>query len=825
MKRLFTLVIAILAAVSMYGQAPQRLSYQAVIRNAANNLVSNAAVGMRISILQGSAAGPSVYVETQTPTTNINGLATIVIGTGTLVSGNFTTINWGANTYFIKTETDPAGGTNYTITGTTQILSAPYALYANTAGSAVSAAPAGAASGDLTGNYPNPAIAANAVTAAKIANGSVTVAKINATGTPGANNFLQGNGAWSAVDISTADVTGNLPVARLNSGTSASATTFWRGDGTWGTPTTNPTGTAGGDLTGTYPNPTIAANAVTGTEIANGSVTVAKMSATGTPGANNFLQGNGIWSAVDISTADVTGNLPVSRLNSGTSASATTFWRGDGTWGTPTTNPTGAAGGALTGTYPNPTIAANAVTGTEIANSSVTVAKISAVGTPSANTVLQGNGTWNTVDLGSDVSGNLPVTRLNGGTSATVNTFWRGDGTWSVATPTGTAGGDLMGNYPNPTIDTNAVTSIKIADGTIATADLGNNAVTVAKINATGTPGSNNFLQGNGSWSAVDISTADITGNLPIARLNSGTSASATTFWRGDGTWATPAAPPTGAAGGDLMGTYPNPTIDTSAITSIKIADGTIATADLGNSAVTVAKINATGTASANTFLQGNGAWSAVDISSADVTGNLPVTKLNSGTAASATTFWRGDGTWATPPSGAALPTQTGNEGKFLTTNGTTTSWGTAGPSLYDDNNTRLGSIISFGRSYATVITSTGYIVDILLTPNGTNQFPIDQIYWSGSNCTGTPFLNDGGITGSVIYSKMLCYSGKTGLLYAPSNPNANGCSISTAHPPAATIENPSCMSGGGSSGWNITFITFTAAGLPNTIFYPLTIK
>jgi hypothetical protein len=234
MKKLFTIAIMILASVGVYAQAPQRLSYQAIIRNAANTLVSNLPVGMRISILQGTAAGPSVYVETQTPTTNVNGLATIVIGTGTLVSGNFTTISWSTNTYFIKTETDPAGGTNYTITGTTQILSAPYALYANAAGSA---APTGAAGGDLAGStYPNPVIAANAVTGTKIANNTIPVGKISATGTASANNFLQGNGIWSAVDISTADVTGNLPVTKLNSGTSASATTFWRGDGTWATP-------------------------------------------------------------------------------------------------------------------------------------------------------------------------------------------------------------------------------------------------------------------------------------------------------------------------------------------------------------------------------------------------------------------------------------------------------------------------------------------------------------------------------------------------------------------------------------------------------------
>jgi len=94
---------------------------------------------MQISILQGSASGTAVYVETQTPTTNANGLTSIEIGGGTVLSGNFSTINWANGPYFVKTETDPdgtTGGIYYTITGTSQLLSVPYALYAANAGTA-----------------------------------------------------------------------------------------------------------------------------------------------------------------------------------------------------------------------------------------------------------------------------------------------------------------------------------------------------------------------------------------------------------------------------------------------------------------------------------------------------------------------------------------------------------------------------------------------------------------------------------------------------------------------------------------------------------------
>jgi len=133
MNKFYTFFAAILLTTSTFAQAPEKMSYQAVIRDAANALVANQTVGMRISILQTTATGTAVYVETQTPTTNINGLVSLEIGTGTVITGTFANINWANGPYFIKTETDPTGGTNYTITGTSQLLSTPYALHAKTA--------------------------------------------------------------------------------------------------------------------------------------------------------------------------------------------------------------------------------------------------------------------------------------------------------------------------------------------------------------------------------------------------------------------------------------------------------------------------------------------------------------------------------------------------------------------------------------------------------------------------------------------------------------------------------------------------------------------
>ena len=120
-------------SAGLYAQSPQKLSYQAVIRDANGILVSDHKVGIRIQILTTSETGPEVYVEEHSPTTNVNGLVNLEIGAGTLVTGDFAGIDWSNGTYFIKMEADTEGGTNYSVAGVSQILSVPYALHAKTA--------------------------------------------------------------------------------------------------------------------------------------------------------------------------------------------------------------------------------------------------------------------------------------------------------------------------------------------------------------------------------------------------------------------------------------------------------------------------------------------------------------------------------------------------------------------------------------------------------------------------------------------------------------------------------------------------------------------
>ena len=124
MKKLLLIICIISASFSLFSQPHQKISYQALIRNSNNVLVTSSVVGMKISILQGSAIGTSVYSEIQTPITDVNGMIQIEIGNGE----GYNSINWMKGPFFIMTETDPAGGTKYNMTTTSQLMNVPFAF-------------------------------------------------------------------------------------------------------------------------------------------------------------------------------------------------------------------------------------------------------------------------------------------------------------------------------------------------------------------------------------------------------------------------------------------------------------------------------------------------------------------------------------------------------------------------------------------------------------------------------------------------------------------------------------------------------------------------
>lgn len=272
---------------------------------------------------------------------------------------------------------------------------------------------------------------------------------------------------------------------------------------------------------------------------------------------NVFSPGCGLSGTWDSQTlqlgagACVAGNLPPINLNSGTGASSTTFWRGDGTWATPS----GTGGGTVNSvalTAPS----VFGVGGSPVTNTG-TLALTFATGQTANEFLATPNGSTGALALraivGGDipainlaaagaggVTGNLPVTHLNSGTSASSTTFWRGDGTW--AAPASGAVSSVGATAVTPLcVSGSPITS----SGTLAFTWCGS--LTANQILATpnGTAGAPSMRSLVGAdLPAITLAAGGaggVTGNLPTTNLNSGTGASSTTFWRGDGTWGTPA--------------------------------------------------------------------------------------------------------------------------------------------------------------------------------------------------------------------------------------------------------------------------------------------
>ncbi len=275
MKKIFTLLFLVLITFTLSAQAPQKMSYQFIVRNASGSLVTNGPVGVRVAILQGSPTGTVVYQElfNPNPITNLNGLVSIEIGTGLPITGTFSSINWAGGPYFLKTETDPSGGTSYTVVGTSQLLSVPYALYSVTAENIPNNSVTSAkivdgtiAAADLgTGSVSSAKIADATIATGNLADGSVTTSKI-ADGNVVTSDLMD-NSVTSAKIVDGAIITNDIANSAIttakisNSGADANEVLQYTGSAvTWGyAPGTeikiaviNVTGTSSISITSTY---------------------------------------------------------------------------------------------------------------------------------------------------------------------------------------------------------------------------------------------------------------------------------------------------------------------------------------------------------------------------------------------------------------------------------------------------------------------------------------------------------------------------------------------------------------------------------------------
>ncbi len=227
MKKLFVL-FCLLTAIVTFGQAPQYLNYQGVARDASGNIISSP-IGIKFEIIQGSPGGTVVYEETNNLTPSSAGIFTAAIGNGIPVSGTFSLTNWAGGPYFIRVSMDPAGGTSYSAMGTSQLLSVPYALYAEKAGNTQTVNITGP---NVTGTYPNYTITAPAAliagTGISITGNTITNTAPNPTIIPSGITSITGTHPTFTVDVPPPSLGYNslTNVLSLTQGTAITTTTL-----------------------------------------------------------------------------------------------------------------------------------------------------------------------------------------------------------------------------------------------------------------------------------------------------------------------------------------------------------------------------------------------------------------------------------------------------------------------------------------------------------------------------------------------------------------------------------------------------------------------
>jgi len=204
MKKLLPILLALMT-VSVFAQSPQSFNYQAVVRDVSGNALSNQPIGLRVAILQGSQNGAIVYQESFSPTTNLFGLANVMVGTGNVLNGVFATIDWANGPYYMQTAIDPSGGNAYAVMGTSQLISVPYALHAKTA------------ENSFSGDY-------NDLTNTPVGGGSNTLDMAYDQGGAGAGRSITADAG--EVEITTATPSGiGLRVTNTNTGVAILAQT------------------------------------------------------------------------------------------------------------------------------------------------------------------------------------------------------------------------------------------------------------------------------------------------------------------------------------------------------------------------------------------------------------------------------------------------------------------------------------------------------------------------------------------------------------------------------------------------------------------------
>jgi|GEM_PF-3101415 len=562
-----------------YSQAPQQFNYQGVLRNSDGSPIANKTIRLRLSILDGSETGTTQYREERQVTTNLLGLYVVAIGgPGALNPSNrLADVNWSSGVKYLKVEVDMNGGTTFVSAGASQLLSVPYALYASN-----SAKPPVDSITIPNNSISSINIADGQVQNADIANASISVDKLTTGGAADGNKVYATDATGKPLLIPVTSFTTNvLPAGNIFVGNTTNQAT--------------PVPLSG-DATLDNSGALIIKNAaITSSKIADGAVTENNI-------ANQAITTNKL--------AD--GSIVTSKLASDAVES----------------------GNIIDGAVGTAKLADDGVTSAKLAAGSVTIAKLATAGAADANMLYTTNaaGVPTLSPAGNFASTALPSANIYVGNAS------------GVATPVALSGDATISDGGALTIADGAVTSVKIADASVATAHLADGSVTSAKIldGAVGTAG----LADNGVTSAKLAA-----GSVTIAKLATGGASDANMVYTTNaagvptlapvGSFASTILPnstiyvgnasgvatPVSLSGDATIANSGALTIANAAVTSAKIADATIATADLADGSVTSVKI-ADGTIAAADLASGSvttsqildGTIAAADLANSSVT-------------------------------------------------------------------------------------------------------------------------------------------------------------------------------------------------------------
>gem|GEM_PF-3197949 len=512
MKKLVLFNLLIVLSLITKAQSPESFTYQAVVRDLSGAVLPDQNVGIQISILQGALPGTSVYSETYSLTTNGFGLINLAVGSGAVVSGDISTIDWSSGPYYLNVGIDITGGTTYTDMGTVQLLSVPFALYAKTAANGFSGnyndlsnAPDFTGwdqdeSNDFSGNYndlANKPVLAGDVTGQTDAN---TVTRIQgmdvSTNMPANGQVLKWNNStstWEPSDdqLGAAGTTDGVVTGAAFTGTTTKTLTLIRSNGL-------------GDITAVFTDMVDDADADPSNEIQNLSIAGNNLTISGgntvtLPAGTTYTAGSGI---------NINGSNQI--INTSPDQAVTI---------------TGSGATTVTGTYPNFSISSTDNNTTYTAGSG-----LSLTGTTFANTApdqavsITGSGA-------TTVTGTYPNFTVSSTDNNTITT---------ASAPLSISAGNisiLTDGITASHIATGAVTTTEIQDGNVTSSDLADNSVIFSKIadgvstgqvlkyNATmstwelGNDNSNIYTAGSG----LALSGTQFSLSAPVSVANGGT--------------------------------------------------------------------------------------------------------------------------------------------------------------------------------------------------------------------------------------------------------------------------------------------------------------